>query len=104
VLEIVEEAAVGIAAGGLPAPDHRAGVVIELARKVGIETKPVQPPLHVLALALVEADLVFRDLVRLRGKGRAGSMPVVKLRVVVDGLFSIDAIRASASDLNWPLG
>ena len=70
VLQLVEVAGLGIAAGGLPAPDHRAGVLVELAGDLGVEAEPVEPALHVAALALVEADLVFGDLVGFLGEGR----------------------------------
>src|SRR3954470_12870815 len=70
VLELVEVAGLRIAAGGLPARDHGAGLLIEGAGDLGVKAKPGQPALHVAALALFEPDLVFRNLVGFRGKGR----------------------------------
>src|SRR5215208_2981351 len=63
VLQLVEVAALGIAAGGLPARDHAAGGRIELAGGLGVEAEPGKAALHVAALALVEADLVLGGLV-----------------------------------------
>src|SRR5262249_57589451 len=57
MLQLVEVAALRIAAGGLPAGDHVAGVRAEHAGHLGVEAKPGQAALHVAALALVEADL-----------------------------------------------
>jgi hypothetical protein len=65
VLQLVEEAGLGIAARGLPARDHGAGGFVELAVDLGVEAETGQPALHVAALALVEADLVFGGLGRL---------------------------------------
>src|SRR6266850_3738872 len=62
VLQSVEVAALGIAAGGLPARDHGTGPLIELAGDLGVEAEPGQAALHVAALALVEADLVLGGL------------------------------------------
>ena len=70
VLQLVEVAALGIAAGGLPARDHRAGRFVELAGHLGVEAEAVEPALHVAALALVEADLVFGGLVGFLVEGR----------------------------------
>src|SRR5438445_197814 len=70
VLQLVEVAALGIAAGGLPAREHRAGGLVEDAGHLRVEAKPVEAALHVASLALLEPDLVFRGLVRLLGKGR----------------------------------
>src|ERR1700753_3191208 len=69
VLQLVEEAAARIAAGGLPAAEHRTGVLVELAVDLGVEAEAVEPALHVAALALVEADLVFGDLLGFLGEG-----------------------------------
>src|SRR5262249_23326006 len=69
VLQLVEVAGGGIAAGGLPALDHRAGVVIEGAGDLGIETEPVETALHVAALTPVETDLVFRQLAGFLAEG-----------------------------------
>ena len=63
VLQLVEEARRRIAAGGLPARDHGAGLFVELAGHLGVEAEPGQAALHVAALALVEADLVLGGLV-----------------------------------------
>src|SRR4030081_2913275 len=63
VLQLVEVAALRIAAGGLPARDHGAGLFIELAGDLGVEAEPGQTALHVAALAFVEADLVLGGLV-----------------------------------------
>src|SRR3981081_3083362 len=70
VLQLVEVAALGIAAGGLPARDHAAGGLIELAGGLGVEAEPGEAALHVAALALVEADLIFGGLVRFLLEGR----------------------------------
>src|ERR1700730_16394235 len=69
VLQLVEEAGLGIAPGGLPAREHRARRVIELACHLDVETKTVKTALHVAVLALVETDLVFRGVVGIVGKG-----------------------------------
>src|ERR1700726_4823605 len=69
VLELVQIAADGIATGGLPALDHRAGIFVELAGPLGGEAKTVQPPLHVLALALFQSDLVLGHLGGFVGEG-----------------------------------
>ena len=66
VLQPVEVAALGVAACGLPARDHRARRLVEDAGHLGVETEAVEPALHVAALALVEPDLVFRGLVGFR--------------------------------------
>src|SRR3954468_6905984 len=63
VLQPVEVAALGIAAGGLPARDHAAGGWIELASGLDVEAEPGEAALHVAALALVEADLILGGLV-----------------------------------------
>src|SRR6202158_2939113 len=42
VLQLVEESGLGIAPGGLPARNHGAGRVVELARHLGIEAKTLQ--------------------------------------------------------------
>src|SRR5205814_9974272 len=70
VLQLVEVAALGIAAGGLPARDHAAGSLIELAIDLGVEAEPGEAALHVAALALVEADLILGGLVRFLLEGR----------------------------------
>ena len=69
VLQLVEVAALGIAAGGLPARDHGTGHLVELAGHLGVEAEAVEPALHVAALALVEADLVFGGLAGFLVKG-----------------------------------
>src|SRR5262249_41488460 len=69
VLQLVEIAARGVPARGLPALDHAAGRLIEHAGHLGVEAEPVEAALHVAALALVEADLVLGDLVRIRREG-----------------------------------
>jgi len=56
VLELVEISAGGIAACRLPSPDHRAGLVVELARDLGIEAKTGQPALHIATLTAIEPD------------------------------------------------
>src|SRR5206468_12589998 len=70
VLQLVEVAALGIAAGGLPARDHGTGPLIELAGDLGVEAESGQAALHVAALALVEADLILGGLVRFLLEGR----------------------------------
>src|SRR5205807_7164686 len=45
VLQLVEEAGLGVAAGGLPAGDHGAGRLVELAGDLGVETKSGQATL-----------------------------------------------------------
>ena len=70
VLKLVEKAALGIAAGGLPARDDGAGLLIELAGDLGVEAEPGEAALHVAALALVEADLILGGLAGLLGEGR----------------------------------
>src|SRR6478609_956620 len=70
VLQPVEIAALRIAARRLPARDHDAGRLVELAGDLGIETKAVQPALHVTALTLVEANLILGDLGGFLGKRR----------------------------------
>src|ERR1700761_5787941 len=69
VLQRVEIAGDGIAARGLPALDHRAGVVVELAGRLGVEAESGEAALHVAALAAVEADLVLGGLVGVLGEG-----------------------------------
>ena len=70
VLQRVEIAARGIAAGGLPAGDHGPGRRIELAGDLGVEAEPGKAALHVATLALVEADLVLGGLVGFVLEGR----------------------------------
>src|SRR2546421_5430586 len=70
VLQPVEVAALGIAAGGLPARNHAAGSLIELAGGLGVEAEPGEAALHVASLALVEADLILGGLVRFLLEGR----------------------------------
>ena len=70
MLQLVEEAGLRIAARGLPAHDHGAGGFVELAGDLGVEAEAGEPALHVAALALVEADLVFGGLVGFLGEGR----------------------------------
>jgi len=69
VLQLVEEAGLRITAGSLPAGDHGAGGVVELAGGLDVEADPGQPALHVAALRPVEAELVFGDLIRFLGEG-----------------------------------
>ena len=68
-LQRIDKTGLGIAARRLPARDHGAGLLIELARDLGVEAETVEAALHVAALALVEAKLVFRGLVGLLGEG-----------------------------------
>ena len=68
-LQGVEEAAPGIAARSLPARDHSAGIVVELAADPGVKAEAGQAALHVAALAPVETDLVFAGLVGFLGEG-----------------------------------
>ena len=63
VLELVQIAGGGIVARGLPALEHATGCFIEPAVDLGVEAEAVEAALHVTALALVETDLVFRDLI-----------------------------------------
>src|SRR4051812_15656429 len=70
VLQPVEVAALRIAAGRLPARDHAAGSLIELAVDLGVEAEPGEAALHVAALTLVEADLILGGLVRFLLEGR----------------------------------
>src|SRR5205085_4740887 len=58
VLELVEIACGGIAARGLPALDHGAGILVELAADLGVKAKAGEAALHVAAQALVQSDLV----------------------------------------------
>src|SRR6202012_5002590 len=69
VLQRVEIAGDGIAARGLPALDHGAGVLVELAGRLGVEAEAGQAALHVAALAAVEPNLVFAGLVGVLGEG-----------------------------------
>jgi hypothetical protein len=78
VLQCVEEPGPGIAPRGLPAHDHGAGGFVELAGDPGVEADAGEAALHVAALGLVEAELVFGDLAGFLGE--------------------------SASDLNVPFG
>ena len=59
----------GIAARRLPAHDHVPGGFIELAAGLDVEAEAGEAALHVAALALVEAELVFGDLVGFLGEG-----------------------------------
>src|SRR4051794_4105110 len=52
VLKLVEKAALGIAAGGLPAADDGAGLRLELAGNLGIEAESGEAALYVAALPL----------------------------------------------------
>src|SRR6266702_3745688 len=70
VLELVQIAGGGIAARSLPALDHATGLIVELAGCLDIEAEAGEAALHVAAQVLVEADLVFGDLVGLFGEGR----------------------------------
>ena len=70
MLQAVQKAAAGIATGGLPTLDHRAGRFIKRSVDLSIEAKSSQPALHVAALTLVEANLVFGDLGCFVGEGR----------------------------------
>lgn len=70
VLELVEVAGGGITARGLPAPDHRPGLLVELAGRLDVETETGEAPLHIATLALVQTDLVFGDLVGVVREGR----------------------------------
>ena len=70
MLQLVEIAGRRVAARGLPALDHRARLVVELAGDLGVEAEAVEPSLHVAALAAVEPDLVLGDLARILGEGR----------------------------------
>jgi hypothetical protein len=99
MLQLIEKATLGITARRLPPRDHGASFLVELAVHLGFEAKTVQPPLHVAALALIEADLVFGRLVGFFGEGGGVDTPV-RLRVVVEGPFSSAAILARANDLN----
>ena len=104
VLELVQIAGCGIVARRLPALDHAAGRFVELAVDLGVEAEAVEAALHVAALALVETKLVFRDLVGVLGEGRgidAGGQVAGRRSM---GPSCSEAIRVSASDLNWPLG
>jgi len=103
VLQRVEEAGLRVAAGGLPARDHGAGGFVEPAADLGVEAEAVEAALHVAALVLVETDLVFVIWLASSVKVR-GSIPVVRLRVAVDGPSCSAAMRASASDLKVPFG
>src|SRR6516162_1808033 len=68
VLELVQKAAAGIAARGLPAGDHGACFLVELARQFGVEAESSQPPLHIAPLDPVQSDLVFRRLIGFLGE------------------------------------
>jgi hypothetical protein len=67
-LQRADKAALGIAAGGLPARDYGAGGVVEFPAGLGVETEAGEAALHVAALAAIEAELVFRGLVGLFGE------------------------------------
>ncbi len=69
VLELVEVAGRRIAARGLPALDHRAGLVVELAGRLDVEAEAGETALHVAAQVLVQPDLVFGDLIGRFGEG-----------------------------------
>ena len=78
--------------------------MVELAGHLGVEAEPGEAALHVAALALVEADLVLGGLVGFVLEGRgidAGGQVAGRGRLAP---LSSEAIRASASDLNWPFG
>src|SRR5689334_12806515 len=62
VLQRIEVAGLRITAGSLPAGDHSAGVLVELASGLDVEAEARQAALYVAALALVEAELVFAHL------------------------------------------
>src|SRR3954453_20876709 len=65
----VEEAGLRIAACRLPARDDGAGRLVEPSVDLGIEAETGQRALHVAALCLVEANLIFGLLSCLRGNG-----------------------------------
>src|SRR5262249_55659966 len=62
VLHGVQIPGLRIAAGGLPASGHGPGRLVELAGCLDVEAKAGKTALHVTALALVEAELVFGHL------------------------------------------
>src|SRR3978361_1900664 len=66
----VEEAGLGIAACRLPTRDDGAGRLVEPSVDLGVEAETGQRALHVAALCLVEAYLVFGLLSCLGGNGR----------------------------------
>jgi len=70
MLERVEEAGLGIAAGALPAHDDGAGRLVELSVNLGVKAETGQPALHGTSLSPVEADLIFVFLSCFVGKGR----------------------------------
>src|SRR5882757_10786007 len=59
VLQGVEVAALRIAAGSLPAADHGAAGLVELAARLDVEAEAGETALHVAALVLVETELVL---------------------------------------------
>jgi len=102
MLQLVEEAGRRIAARGLPALDHDTGLVVELAGHFGVEAEPVSRRCTSRRCPLSRP--IWSSLTWLASSVKvAGSIPGVRLRVAVEGPFSSEAIRASASDLNWPL-
>src|SRR5205823_1746960 len=70
VLELVQIAGGGIVARGLPALEHATGCFIEPAVDPGVEAEAVEAALHVAALAFVETDLAFRNLIGFLCEGR----------------------------------
>ena len=70
---------------------------------LGVEAEPVEPALHVAALAFIEANLVLGDLVTLFGVGRRIDARR-QVASTFEGPSCKEAMRASASDLNCPLG
>ena len=70
MLQRVEKASLGIAARRLPARDDSAGRLVEPTADLGIEAETGQPTLHVAALSLVEAYLIFGFLSCLVGNDR----------------------------------
>ena len=78
----------------------RAGRLVELAGDLGVEAEPVEPALHVAALALVEADLVLGGLVGFLLEGRGIDAGGQVAGGVGFGTDSSEAMRAKASELN----
>src|SRR5262249_52607008 len=66
VLVLVEVAGRLVAAHGLPALDHAAGLIVKLAGDAHVKAELGEAALHVTTLAPVEADLVLGDLIAAR--------------------------------------
>src|SRR5262249_35637287 len=70
VLQGVEITGLRIAAGGLPAGNHGAGFLVELTGRLDVEAEAGEAAVHVAALRLAQAELVFGHLRRVLGEDR----------------------------------